>query len=200
MRKKTGRNSKLKDIEAQLVDPVLLQEWGRFSSYERCIKIKQKFGVECSPTTLRRCYAKNKVGYRNTVEVKRRAKEAKEEFDQKRVVFAQFLQSLVREGKEVIYMDESQFHSWMSTKKAWSLSHSPVEVILNNRQHGVSVFGAIGYCLKESVFLVAERNNKENFIEFMKMVKEKLKNKDSKPFVVLDNAASHRATISQEFL
>ena len=88
LRKKTGRNSKLKDIEAKLVDPVLLQEWGRYSSYERCIKIKQRFGVECSPSTLRRCYAKHKVGYRNTVEVKRRAKEFKEEFDQKRVVFA----------------------------------------------------------------------------------------------------------------
>ena len=94
----------------------------------------------------------------------------------------------------------------MARKKAWSIRDRPVEVVLNNRHFGASVFGAIGNCLTKPVFAVYDRNNKVNFIKFMKRVRQSLKiefrreRNPIKPFLVLDNASSHRANDSVRYL
>ena len=128
----------------------MLQEWATFNLKERCRLIEKKFDIKCGYNTLRSCYIRNKVAYRNTIQVKRRSYESRHEFNQKRAVYAEFLQQLVKEGRPVIYQDESQFHSWMARKKGWATIDSPIEIVINNRHHAVSVFGAIGHCLKES--------------------------------------------------
>ena len=94
----------------------------------------------------------------------------------------------------------------MARNKAWSLRNRPVEVIINNRHYGASVFGAIGNCLERPVFGIYDRNNKVNFIKFMKKVRSKLKlpyrreRNPIKPFLVLDNASSHRANDSTRYI
>ena len=71
-----------------------------------------------------------------------------------------------------------------------------VEVELNTKRlSGVTVFGAVGKCLKQPVFMIAKATNSEEVQRFWVFLKRYLVNPYSniKPHVILDNHAAHRS-------
>lgn len=55
---------------------------------------------------------------------------------------------------------------------------------------GVTLYGAIGNCLDRAIFMTGVSTNKEEFKEFVQMIKANL-NTDQRPTLVLDNHAAH---------
>ena len=59
---------------------------------------------------------------------------------------------MLSSNHELLFFDESSFHSWMAKGKAWTRDDQVIEVPLNKIQHRVTVFGAIGQALKNNMF------------------------------------------------
>ena len=69
-------------------------------------------------------------------------------------------------------MDETTVNSHMRLRKAWSNADKPVNTLIGRKRYGgITIYGAIGNCLKSPVFMLGESKNIEEFEEFMKKVK-----------------------------
>ena len=79
-----------------------------------------------SPFLLRRIYRDHGISYRNAQVVSRRAMEQANYLRDLRMRFAILLQNLLEKGEDIIYIDESQAHSWMMPRKSWSTELEPV--------------------------------------------------------------------------
>ena len=65
-------------------------------------------------------------------------------------------------------MDETTVNSHMRLSKAWSYADKPVKTLIGRKRYGgVTIYGAIGNCLKKPVFMLGESTNIEEFEEFM---------------------------------
>ena len=65
-------------------------------------------------------------------------------------------------------MDETTVNSYLRLSKALSYVDKPVKTIVGRRRYGgVTIYGAIGNCLKKPVFMLGESTNIEEFEEFM---------------------------------
>lgn len=96
----------------------------------------------------------------------------------------------------VIYMDETTFQLWNKPQRTWMSREEPVVAPLNfSRLKSVTLFGAIGLCLKAPVFMMAPATNEEHFAEFLVEIARGLKNqyRQRKPRLVLDNHPAHRS-------
>lgn len=62
----------------------------------------------------------------------------------------------------------------------------------------VTVFGAIGACLSEPVFMAARSTNQVEFRRFLNEIAWHLRNpyRRSKPYLVMDNHPSHKTRLS----
>ena len=71
--------------------------------------------------------------------------------------------------------------------------------IPKKRIGGLTLFGAVGNCLRRPVFLEAESTNKEDCLRFLQLVKENL-TCQGRPFLVYDQHRSHNARIVKPFI
>jgi len=70
--------------------------------------------------------------------------------EQERLEYAQMLKRVIDSEKPVIYVDESSFNTWNRiNSKTWAPKHNVINMPINNtRGKSVTVYGAIGTCLK----------------------------------------------------
>ena len=151
--------------------------------------------VKVSAMTLRNFYKYHGIGFRNVQVVYRRSLEQEERLDPLRKECALAVTSLIMKGYPVIYLDESSFNSHLTQSKAWSFAQNPVLAITPRKYNAVTVFGAIGSCIKgNGVFMLAESTNAADFAKFLKKIKSSMKApyKSMKPVLVMDNAAAHK--------
>ena len=91
-------------------------------------------------------------------------------------------------------MDETACHSFMSTKKSWSLAYRAVEVPINTTRMSITLIASIGNCLEGGFCLTQARStNREDVLKHLKQVKGSLRDKTVKPWICLDNATAHHA-------
>jgi hypothetical protein len=96
----------------------------------------------------------------------------------------------------VIYIDETTFNFHMRNSRSWSYEAERVQIpVHNTRLSGVTLYGAIGTCLKHPVFMTATSTNSESFELFMESVAASIREEVIKPCVIIDN---HRAHHSRE--
>ena len=96
------------------------------------------------------------------------SKRENEDLAVKRIEFAQKLIKQIEDQANIIYVDESSCNSHQRQSKAWSYSAIPVNVKVSKKRFGgVTIFGAIGSCLKRCVFKLGASTNKEEFLEFL---------------------------------
>lgn len=78
-----------------------------------------------------------------------------------RRAFALRLSNLLADKANIIYFDETTFQHHMRQSAVWSYSHLPITLPLYaQRCKSVTVFGAIGHCLREPlVYEFAESTN-----------------------------------------
>ena len=98
-------------------------------------------------------------------------------------------------------MDETTVNSHMRLRKAWSYADKPVNTLIGRKRYGgTTIYGAIGNCLKNPVFMLGESTNIEEFEEFMQKVKLNCKESSDKPYLVIDNHSAHRSNRVKEYL
>jgi DDE superfamily endonuclease len=96
------------------------------------------------------------------------------------------------ERKDVVYLDESTFNFHMRNRRTWSYNDERVsKPISNTRYSGVTLFGAIGKCLKHPVFMTAESTSSISFQLFIESLCASLKDNVDKPVLLMDNHAAH---------
>ena len=82
----------------------------------------------------------------------------------KRRSFAKKLKEHIDKGHAIIFADETTVDNHIRTAKCWSYANKPIKQILEKKRYGgVTIFGAIGYCLNKPVFTLGKSTNKEDF-------------------------------------
>ena len=97
---------------------------------------------------------------------------------------------------QLIFVDESSFHSWLGKDKAWSRDDQIVEVPLNKAQHRITVFGGLGPVLKNNLFCeLYGTTNGANFRNFLRLLKANVRNQYSnrKLYLCIDNHSGHHS-------
>jgi transposase len=87
-----------------------LTEWAHLSLEQRVILIEQKFGVKISFQTLSTFYKKHKVTYIKPQYTYNRKEAIKDELAVQQQKTVMEIAELMKAGKQVVYIDESQFH------------------------------------------------------------------------------------------
>lgn len=101
---------------------------------------------------------------------------------------------MLNSNESIIYIDETTFNYHLRQSRVWSYRDLSVKLHLaQKRFSGVTLYGAIGHCLNESVFMTGKSTNIEEFKIFIQKVIAALRNPEDKPYLVLDNHSSHRS-------
>ena len=64
--------------------------------------------------------------------------------EERRLTFAVELARFIVHERDIIFLDETSFHGFMYSKKAWAYADVHVEIPINNKRVGCTLFGAIG--------------------------------------------------------
>ena len=106
------------------------------------------------------------------------------------------LASLIDDGADIVYVDETTFNTHLRATRTYLYPEHPVNIEVSNRRlHGVTLYGAIGPCLSQPVFMTAESTNKFAFLQFMLLVVDNLlpDRPNGKPYLVHDGHRAHYA-------
>ena len=114
-KKRFGRPIKIigsEALQAELLSEDVLKRWSHLSIKNRCLKIKRLYGVDVPVTSLCRFYKRNGLGFRVAKSELYPHNRNLEELQQERYAYAMKLSDFILDnGTEVIYFDESSFHS-----------------------------------------------------------------------------------------
>ena len=69
------------------------------------------------------------------------------------------LATLIVQNKNIIYIDESNFHSWINSHKSWAKRGHPNDHVIDDNRFAVTVIGAIGKCLQQPVFELYDKTD-----------------------------------------
>ena len=99
----------------------------------------------------------------------------------------------IRDKENLVYIDETATNMWIRKRYTWSTRDRPVKMVLNqDRGHGVTVYGAIGECLQNAVFMLGKSTNTREFADFLRQIRMCSSAADRpKLVIVLDNHKSH---------
>ena len=89
------------------------------------------------------------------------------QLDTERFKYAQKLNECILAGRNLIYIDETTVNSNMRLDRVWQYEDKPVDIVLGKRIGGLTIYGAIGNCLKAPVFTLGASTNTEEFKSFM---------------------------------
>ena len=82
--------------------------------------------------------------------------------EMKRAKYAVNLTKVMKEGRALIYMDESRFDNWSLQRKSWSAKGTNCHVVKNQKMYSTTCYGAISNIFPP-VFLFTKGCNSENF-------------------------------------
>lgn len=162
-------------IQRNLLDQRTLELWSPYSLLERAQLVRNTWELDISHQTLWLFYRQNNVKFKTGISVYRKERTRSAEIRGKRIVFAQLLANLIRQGSPIIYTDETTYTTWMLKAKSWSMEGRPILHARNNLRKAVTVYGAIGNCLDKSVFTLGTSTNGNEFRQFCLEVKAAVK-------------------------
>lgn len=115
-----------------------------------------------------------------------------------RVQFSKKICSLLLQGHDVIFADETSTSLWGDSriKKTWMHIDKAIPLSVNTtRGSNMTIMGAVGNCLPELVFKVYEKTEAKTFRNFLIYLKGQVQQqyRRSKPTLVLDNLACHKS-------
>jgi len=144
-------------------------------------------------------YRANGIAWKTGKAIYRKEKSLEKTLQKERFVFARILAKLIEEKVPLIYMDETTFNTWQMKTKSWS---SKSDIVYHHRPStrlGITVFGAIGNCLKKPMFMTARSTNKEDYMRFMNQVKEQVRDlRGRKPVLLYDAHRAHTSLIARD--
>lgn len=112
---------------------------------------------------------------------------------QDRKHFARLLGNIVADPSlDIIYCDESSFNSFAYQRKSWSFKYHPQKHPISKRYFSVTAYGAIGTCLTEPTYMLADSTNIIDFVQFLHLLRANLRpGITKKPFLLFDMHAAH---------
>ena len=112
------------------------------------------------------------------------------------------LKEFIDGDKPLIYVDESSFNTWKKMNKTWAPKHNIIHLPLQNtRRKGVTVYGAIGACLRKAVFIGGETTCTDGFISLLKKVRKNfIGGREETIYMVADGASAHRSNIALNYM
>ena len=88
----------------------------------------------------------------------------------------------------------------MRNSRSWSYEAEKVRIPVHNTQlSGVTLYGAIGSCLKHPVFMTATSTNSESFELLTESVAASIKDGVVKPYVIIDNHRAHHSRVNSHY-
>ena len=114
---------------------------------------------------------------------------------------ARRLLSLIIQGRNLVWIDESGFETDVGVKdyRSWSQKGEPMKLIQHKVNDStsrtrVTLYAAIGAGLHENqVFMTADGCSSDNFVDFIKKVNEARRDPEQELIVCLDNATIHHS-------
>ena len=120
--------------------------------------------------TLKRLYSKIGIRYR-CVQVRYRVTEARQRrLEVERRAFAHALSDDIVSGRPIIYADESSFHLQMTQRRTWQLRGRPLSAPVNSKNERLTLYGAIGSCLRQQVVMAGLSTCASEFSDFLDLV------------------------------
>lgn len=88
--------------------------------------------------------------------------------------FAARLAKIIASNKPICYIDETAFSNLGRCRKAktWTIQGKTNKPAESGFNYSVTVFGAIGKCLRKPVYFLARSTNRSDFLTFLKLVKD----------------------------
>ena len=115
-------------------------------------------------------------------------------------MYAKKLKEKIASNRTIVYIDETTFNSTLRQSRVWQYYKKPVPFAVGKRIGSITLYGAIGHCLKEPVFMLGKSTNKEEFQTFIEKVVAAKVNPRQKPLLVIDNHAAHKSTAVKQLL
>ena len=182
-----------------LLNKKILQLWAPYSLVERALLVHKVTNYKPSHFLLWEFYRANDIAWKTGKAIYRKEKSLEKTLQKERLVFSRIIAKLIEEKVPLIYMDETTFNTWQMKTKSWS---SKSDIVYHHRPStrlGITVFGAIGKCLKKPMFMTARSTNKEDYMRFMNQVKEQVRDlKGRKPVLLYDAHRSHTSLIARD--
>ena len=146
-------------LRRALISKKLLQEWAPYSIKERVDMIERVWQFKMSTTQLAKLYRHHLIKYRAAKQVYRYSITNAARLERQRKEFAEVLGNLITRRSPLIYMDETTFTSWSIKKKSWSTRLDINQHPIDDKRFTVTVYGAIGSCLSEPVYMLGSSTN-----------------------------------------
>ena len=161
------------------------------------MKIQQLYGYRIPSATLRRFYLRNELKYTTAKAELYPHNYDLDALQQERIDYAMKLSDFIFDkATEVIYFDETSFHSRLVQKRAWWVRGMKFKIpSTKERGKGFTLFGAISNCLEgNGYFEVHRTTNSLNFIEFMTNIQSEIKPayRNKRLILVADNHGAHK--------
>ena len=103
---------------------------------------------------------------------------------------------ILDDNVEILYFDETSFHSRLVQKRAWWVKGKRLKVpSTKERGQGFTLFGAISPCLKGNAYFEVHNSTKGvYFMDFMKNIQAQIKPQfsDKRLILVADNHRAHK--------
>ena len=112
-------------------------------------------------------YKRNQIKWRTASYAFRGEIVAGDRLVQERKIFCSQVMPLLDADYPTVWMDESSVNGYMQPAKVFSKLGTDMRLPLPSQRHsGLTIFGAVGNCLREPAWQVSLSTNREDFIKF----------------------------------
>ena len=185
------------EVERTLCSYECLNEWRCLPLKRRVHLIKEQHDVDLQPSSLSLIYKRNGVKYSKARKATRLTTNAEAKLMVQRANFAHKLLGLPVDL--LVYADETTFDVWSPPSRVWQSAECQVVIPLNKKHlKNLTVYGAIGACLRHRVYYIAQSTNKRDFTTFVALVREALVPQLANVpiHLVLDNHRAHHSKVA----
>ena len=140
------------------------------STRERCSIIQEKFDFYMTKRRLIKTFHRLGIKYSKAKTVYK-ARLARPDWRRnERIAFCKKITSLLLQGKDVIFADETSTSLWGTTlsTKTWMHEDQAIHHAINTtRGSNLTIMGAVGNCIPNLVFKIYDNTTTETFTDFM---------------------------------
>ena len=189
---KTGHTS----VNAQQIEYITststLERYRHMSLDERVSQLNKDTNGEIivSKTVLWTIYKENQVVRRNASFKFHRKNRSPFHFRNLKIKWLNELLEFIRQGRQIIYMDETSTHLWEKMRGFWMRKDDLIDVSLNkDRDSSVTLIGGISNRWDNMEYIITDKTTIVNFQKFLKHIQNHI---TSNCVMVLDNHSAHR--------
>ena len=169
---------------------------------KRAKLIEEKYGRSITRVTLSNIYKRNNIGnLKPGYKWHLGRTNTDDNYLSNKSVFLRNLMSLMKQGKQIIYTDETSTHMWEKKTRVWMPRDNPINMRLHeDRGKSRTITGAICEDWLLMKYMIMDKTLTETFIDFLKYICHKdFMTNPRDAYLVLDNHPVHKAKLVKEY-